>query len=427
MSQENPTTRSQAIDEGFMAAEILGSTFAHAAHLSSQPQTVEGVGRRTAAGSFRGQMEVAGLLSPLPAQNFTLYYPAHNRVIIESERSRIWPKFKLDLEVNPEGEPKLVRGVHIDPADKTAEAEILYTRVVFALTQNGFYRLLDLDNNQELKLKIHAAEDDWFILRSKICRKLKYIEEFFGVRFRIPEASRKGDANSIEMAFRGITETEFVLRQSQITINGYRPKEGDLNQPAFSAPGSFTYTFADGIGVFNQLLDVGPITIHIERAVATDRDLIENLRRGSLQRADLRVASFDHQIKYTFVNYVDRSSALGEQLERFKRQLLAVEPPELVDLLTASVKNDVSADEAHKIAVGWLQFYDFPDRYWPQEPIFEGDQWRVPVWVAYSDSRGAPVADVFITTKTGRLTAPVSVEEMRSLGKSVAKTIPRAE
>jgi len=88
--------------------------------------------------------------------------------------------------------------------------------------------------------------------------------------------------------------------------------------------------------------------------------------------------------------------------------------------------SNVSADKARKIVNGWLQDNDFPDRYCPQEPALEEDRWRVPIWVTYPRGQGAWVQDAFVNLETGVLTIPVSVEELRKLGKSAAAECLRA-
>lgn len=88
--------------------------------------------------------------------------------------------------------------------------------------------------------------------------------------------------------------------------------------------------------------------------------------------------------------------------------------------------SNVSADTARKIVGDWLQINKFPDRYCPQEPVLEEDCWRVPIWVTYPRGQGAWVQDAFIDLKTGVVALPVSVEELRKLGKSAAAECLRA-
>jgi hypothetical protein len=94
--------------------------------------------------------------------------------------------------------------------------------------------------------------------------------------------------------------------------------------------------------------------------------------------------------------------------------------------LAENLVGDVSAQEAEQITMGWLQDNQFPDRYCPQEPVLEDGRWRVPIWVAYPSGQGGWVQDAFVDLKSGVITLPISVEEMRSLGKSIAAEHLRA-
>jgi len=86
----------------------------------------------------------------------------------------------------------------------------------------------------------------------------------------------------------------------------------------------------------------------------------------------------------------------------------------------------VSADDARKLVHTWLLNNEFPDRYCPQEPVLEEDCWRVPIWVTYPRGQGAWVQDAFVDLKTGAVVIPVSVAELRKLGKSAAAECLRA-
>jgi hypothetical protein len=90
------------------------------------------------------------------------------------------------------------------------------------------------------------------------------------------------------------------------------------------------------------------------------------------------------------------------------------------------LQSDVSADEARKIVVGWLDYNQFPDRFWPQQPVLEEGRWRVPLWIAGPRGKGAWVQDLFVDIKNGLVSSSISIEELRTLGKSIAAEIFRA-
>lgn len=375
---------------------------------------------------FRARLEVAGLASAWPEQNFSVLYPTQNRVILEGERSYPWPQIKIDLEVDDAGKPKAILGVHLEPASNTVDAEIYYTRVAFMLVKDGFCLLRDLDRDTELKFKVRAQEDDWFLIRSMLARKMKFLEKVFGVRFRLPEESRWGDARGVEVAFRGVTEGEFSTRRRVFTLGDFTPAPGEMDRSPFTAPGAFDHTFEDGLQVFNRRLDVGRVAVHLGRAEAFDLDKLEPLRNGLLRSGDVSFLVLDRQVHYRFLNYEARTADLSRQLEEFRGQLLRKEPQGLVDLLAVPLESPVAAEEAEEIVIGWLRYYGFPDGFWPQAAELEAGRWKVPVWIAYPDGKGAPVENLYVDVVSGKVEDTVPPEELLSKGESVAESLLRA-
>jgi hypothetical protein len=439
MIQENQLTNSQAARNAFMAAEILGGTTFDPKLLvrseslwSSGKQDVVTADDTATLGSgsdhFRGRVEVAGLTSVWPEVNFIVLTAEENRFVIESERAYPWPQIKIDLELDASRKPKFVRAVHLDPADRTVDAEILYTRLIFALMGDGFFRLRDLDNDLELKLKIHAREADesWFYLRSKQSRKLKFIEETFGVQFRLPEDATWGDARRIEMAFRCLTEAKFNTRHQVFGVAGYAPTVEELGRPPFAGPGEFDCTLAVELAVYDQSLDLTPAAVHLGAAEVLDLDKLKEAVGAGRQPAAVSFVVLNQQVSYRFPDYEPRVEELRGRLEEFRRRLLAEESAELAGLLDAPLAKPVTEDEARQIVIGWLQYHDFPDRFWPNVARLEGAKWRVPVWIAYPSGKGAPVEDAFVDAGTGEMSLPFSAEEMRARGKSVADALSRA-
>ena len=375
---------------------------------------------------FRGRLEVEGLRTPLPEQTFTVVRSARDTYTIRGDAPYPWPRLTFDLKVASDGKVRAVE-INFEPAaGGTVEAELLYTRLEAAFVLDGLCRLRNIDEDVDFGFRVRARGDAWFVTRSLLTRKLKFLEEFFGVRFAIPRDATAGDIRRIEMVFRGVTEGEFTTRRQEVTVTGYAPAAGELDRPPFTGPGAFSHTSVPRVEIYGQLLEVGPVEVHVGRAVATDKRLLRRLRSGELPSADVRVLALDHQIGYRFHDYAGRAAEVGASLAALHDRLSREEPQELADLLTAHFLEDVPADEARKIVAGWLQFHDFPDRYWPQTPAREGDRWRVPVWVAYPKSGGAPVADVFVEVRTGQLTAALTAEEMLERGASAAASLLRA-
>jgi hypothetical protein len=390
---------------------------------------VEGATPGDVVPHFRARLEVAGLMSPWPEMNLTILSAEENRLIVEGKQAYPWPHFKVELELDAARKPKSVRGVHLDPADRTADAEILYTRLIYALMGDGLFRIIDLEHGRELKLRIHAQgeDEDWIYLRSKLARKLKFIEEAFGVRFRLPEDARRGDVNRIEMIFRCLTEGRYRQRQDTYTLSdsGYAPSADELTRPPFSGPGPINFGFPQTLAVYNQSLDETLALVHLECAEVFDLDDLAGTVTAGKEPREVSFLLLDHQILYRFPEYEPLVGHFNELLTEFRGRLLAEEPAELADLLSAPVEKPVTDEEARQIVVGWLQYNKFPDGFWPQEPVLEGERWRVPVWIAYP-GLGAPVEDLLVDRVTGEVESPVPARELLEMGGSVAEALLRA-
>jgi hypothetical protein len=417
-----------------MVAEILGgTTFDPALLVRFAPSRQSGrrvlpaagvVGESLGAGvdHIRARVDVAGLVSVWPETNFIVLTAEENRLVIESERADPLPRVKIDLELDDSQRPKSVRAVHLDPAGRTVDAEIHYTRLIFALMGDGLFRLRDLDSGRELKLKIHAREEDesWFYLRSNQVRKLKFIEEAFGVRFRLPEDSTWGHARSTEMAFRCLTEARFNTRHQVFGVAGYAPTAEELGRPPFAASGEFDCDLMVELAVYDQSLDITPATIHLGCAEVLDLDKLRGAVRAGRQPAGVNFVVLDQQVCYCFHEYEPRVEHFRARLEEFRRRLLAEEPAELAGLLDAPLVKPMTEDEARQIVIGWLQHHNFPDGFWPSVAQLEKGRWRVPIWINCPSGKGTHVVDTFVDALTGELHLLLSAEELRARGKAVA-------
>jgi hypothetical protein len=378
------------------------------------------------AQQFRGRLEITGLKALWPEQRFTVQHPALDQAIIEGENVYPWPHIKIDLVIDSKGRRKAVRGVHINPADNTIDAEIFYTRFVFALVQDGFCRVMDFTNNTELKLKVHANEDAWFFRRANLIRKLKFIEEALDVHFRLPEVSNSEDVRFTEMVFRALTEGQFVMRHHTMNFPDFPLSQVRLNEPPFGAPGEFGGAFTEGITLLNQTLDLGPYALVLKCAEVFNWYRLERWVKERRQTADLSFVLLDRQAHYIFPDYMEKREEMQTRLQEFKERLLRNEPQELVDLLTTSTQKPVSEDEAKQIVIGWLQFHDFPDRFWPTVPTLEEKRWRVPICIIYPGGRHGVVEEALVDLETGELEVPTSVEDILKRGKTVADNLSRA-
>lgn len=374
---------------------------------------------------FRGRLEVPGLPS-LPEQEFS-FHVTESGGYIKNHPEDHCPSIRIDF-INPSLE---AGNVEVASVDRTVDAGLLSTRLLFALLSAGKCYLQEKGGTRILEFgvdKLPAQEMRELLSKAKLYRKLKFIETIFKTKFLLPIAYSSSDVEMVEIVFRGITEGEFTTRNSTITFYGYEPSNNELEGPPFTGHGAISHVFPNqNLPIFDRVFSVGSVMICLDRAgVANPRSLTQ-FRSGERRSIDLRLTVFDQQITYRFEKYAVRPRReLTRKLGQFKSKLLREEPAALADLITDQLILDVSADRARQIISGWLQYYNFPDRYCPQEPKLEEDRWRVPIWVTYPHGQGAWVQDAFVDLKTGVVTLSVSVEELRHLGKCAAAESLRA-
>lgn len=417
--QENPITQREAI----MGARLLGGSLFSQTAPGSPTITIQSSVPQPSVGSFRATLHVGETVS-LPEQVFE-FHPAAEGGYLQSRSISHWPVVRIVLDSATPGRIEVYCG------DQSVEGDLLRTRLLYALNAEGKCYLRDPIGNSLIELavgKISSQEFENMLFLGRIYRKLKFLEERFHTSFVLPQHFTGSDIRDIEFVFRGITEGEFSLRLDEIALLDYAPSPADLIAPPFSEPGRFSDTTADPYFILlGSTLEIGRYSIILERAVVANRRELAKPDKHDARPAHLRVIVLDSQARYRFERYACRSPRERlQRLEQFRAKLLREEPEELVHLLTEPLISDVSSDRAIQIVNGWLQFYDFPDRYCPQDPILEGDQWRVPVWITYPTVRGAKVEDLFVNVKTGVINAPFTPAEMRELGKSIASKILRA-
>lgn len=380
--------------------------------------------------TFRGWLEVEGRRITSPTmQDFTIYQPTTTSLIVKNHPVFPSPRVEIELGSSSPQSPFQVLRFDVRPTGATTDEEIEYTRLFFALANTSKCSLRKKGGDVLFNFKMQGASEieDTFLYRAKLLRKLKFIESVYRTQFRLPTEISAEEVRQIESVFRGITEGEFAFRGDNIPFYDYTPVSiEELNGPPFTGPGSFTQLIGDYAAIFDRLLAVGPISVHLDRAVVANSRVLDKLRAGE-PVPQIRFIVFDHQIRYRFEKYAALAPQVRRRrLEQFKKRLLKEDPEALVALLDEPLASDVSAEEARRIVIGWLQYNMFPDRYWPQEPKLEEGRWRVPIWIAYPQGRGAWVQDAFVDLKTGVVTVPISVKEIRNLGKSIAAECLRA-
>ncbi|HEY0320912.1 MAG TPA: hypothetical protein VGC66_08170 [Pyrinomonadaceae bacterium] len=376
---------------------------------------------------FRGKLSVPGSRIIFPEQDFTFYRVGYH-FVIKNHPVNQWPNIEIELVASDEHAPLQVARFDVRPSENTTDAEILYTRLVFSMVSSGklFLPLGDEIINFGIS-KFSPLEETNFLHRSQLFRKLKFIEKVFNCTFHLPIDISDSDVRQIETVFRGITEGEFTLRGDNITFFDYTPTTPDeLCRPPFTGVGSFTRNVGDQVLILDRLLPVGSVSIRLDHAVVANPSLVESLQAGGTL-PQIRVAILDNQIHHRFEKYVTRRSQLRlRKLEKFKKELSKTEPEELVDLLDYSLQSDVSAEEARKTVIGWLDYNQFPDRFWPQQPVLEEVRWRVPLSITAPQGQGAWIQDLFVDLKVGSVSSPIAIEELKALGKSIAAEMFRA-
>jgi hypothetical protein len=379
---------------------------------------------------FRGRLEIPGAPFTIPEQDF-ISSTTTSEITFESYPDNSWPKLLIELELDePQGK---VKSFIVRPSDNTVNGELLRTRVVFSMARADKW-LLYTNNAVGVFERRHnlstALDEQELLYRAKLYRKLKYIEESFGVRFSLPDTISGKEVGRIETIFRGITEGEFITRGGEITTPKILPQSNvDLTKPPFAGPGEFAYTSESPIKLLGKPLSVGPIKVVLKKSELANKRVLEQIRNGWKRPVDLRFIVYDHQILYRFEKFASQpQELLVQELDRFKQGLSGEEPKELVDLICESLVGNVSSDEATHIAMGWTLYHGLPDRYCPQEPNFNEavGHWRVPIWLVYANGEGGPVGEVVIDNKTGEIIRHTPIEKLRSEGLALAEKILHA-
>lgn len=384
--------------------------------------------RTTGVVTLNARLEIPGAVFVIPEQGFSSR-PTEGGIVYESHPEPPWPKILIELQSR--SQQSEVKRLLVQASDDTVNAELLRTRVVFAI---GMARewFLHMDDRSVRVAHQHGPNTEenekQNLYKAKIFRKLKYIEETFGLCFSVPETISGPEVQQIEIMFRGITEGEFRGRANAMSFK-LPPSMIDLAKPPFSGIGEFSYEVGAPIKLFDQSVPVGHFTVHIEKAEFANPRVVDPISRGSREPIEVRFEVLDNQVVYRFEDYVRQPRLyLRQRLDQFKQQLALEEPPQLVDLVDEPIQGDVSSREATQIAVGWTFYSHLPDRFCPQEP--EIDQptghWRVPIWLVYADGQGGHVGDLLIHKKTGVILTHTSIEELRSKAMALAETMLHA-
>ncbi len=385
------------------------------------------------AGQFRGYLHINDAPFTIPPQLF-IVSSSGERDTLESLPTDQWPQIRIVLSRTASGDPS-VESFQLRPSDNTVEAEILYTRVLYTLSEYGTCFLASevTSDNQAVGVGFYNQpfSDEtsrWLLHRAKIARKLKFLENLYNISFTLPEDITSNQVRRLETVFRGITEGEFSMRAKDVAVL-VRAADVNLSEPPFSGMGSYIHYLNTQEEVMGhpQLLDVGPVYFLLNNAVVANQMVLPQLCKGMDQHVRFEV--LDYQLTYRFERYLDpqRHKRLLRRLNQFHSELLNNEPEELADTLTEWLMADVPPQQASEIAVGWLEYKNFRDRFSPQAPVLDEERgvWRVPIYLVFTSGKGGPVGELLIDLKTGMVVEELSAELMRNEGHSLAENVLR--
>ncbi len=378
-----------------------------------------------------GRLEIPGAAFEMPKQRFYCSF-SERHLRVESQPDSAWPQVIVEMIADSSANGRLEISFHVRPSQATTDSEILYSRIQYLLSESRHCLLSIEDLKDPIAFSFASFPEEikqQLLYRAAFFRKLNFVERVFKNRFSWPKQITPKEVKLLEFIFRGITEGEFTTRQSEITLR-LLPAEVDLTKPPFDGPGELHHRLADEFcDLFDRRLSIGPVHVHLSQAEIASPMALRQLRAGQTGPVLTRFSVLDHQVHLRFERKVGQSrKQLRQRLELFKKELAKDDPPELVALLDEPLISDVSAREADLIAMGWVQYNHLPDRYCPQESVFDNstNTWRVPVWLGYPNGQGVEVGELLIDVKSGKVVSHTPLEEVRSRGKSLARELLHA-
>lgn len=398
--------------------------------LSVDPAALRQLQTQMTSLRFRGRLDIPGI----PSMPDFVFVASHdgNTLALESQPIDSWPALFFECSTDPSLTNLRVNDFAFRITAQTTDAWLLHTRVSLALAKAGKFSIQSADIGQILDVKfvlLSALESKNLLQLARLSRKLKFLERVFNKEFVVSDRISPNDTLTAEIVFRGVTQGEFTILGEQYTFLEVSPADIDLTKPPFDGAGKFSYGIGRTTHLLGRELDVGPVTVHLQRAELASPRVVDHIRKGSVGPVEVRFEVLDNQIAYRFEDYVGQPGKdRRQELSRFKAALACEEPEEIVGLIDESLQGDVSSKEALHIAVGWQQYHNLPDRYCPQEPELGRDAayWRVPIYLVYASGEGGHVGEVIIDLVTGKIIRHTSIEELRSKGLALAEKILHA-
>lgn len=373
---------------------------------------------------IRCKVLLVGYNFQIPDQDFIVSI-SPNRIEMQNQPKGDFPQIKFIANLDS---PSVDIGVKASNPN-SIESQILYTRLFFAIREAKSIVLslnnkpLEINVEQGFKTSLETVK-----YQAKFLRKLSFLESFFNTKFHLPNLISKDDIRILEVIYFGLTKGEFSVPMGDfVTVPNFPIEKDTLTKSPFSQQGEFKYTIdSEEIPLFGKYLSVGKITISVRKASVANPRIIRNVRVGEVV-PNLKLNIFDFQVHHCFERYANSEKLLrnNQKLQQFKNSLSKRESEFLVNLLDEPL-SEIDNKSAHKIVTGWLQFYDFPDRYSVGEPILEGENWRIPILLTYPKEKSIWLEDAFVNSKTGVLEIKSSVEKLRNKGKKKAREVVSA-
>lgn len=248
--------------------------------------------------------------------------------------------------------------ISIVPKDNTVEAGILSTRLWLKIlkSKEAFFYKEETGTKKLIQIKIDLLSEEnrnKVITLAKVYRKLKFIEEKFGIKFSVPTTINSYDLAKIETVFRGITRGVVYFDTERITLEGFQPNKESLPELTENVIKDFSFK-QEGIELFGQNLLVGTISIQIPSAKIVNIEKIHQLSLGSLERANLEVLALNKVVFLVFQEFIRDLELQRKELEDFIKQLSLKESENISKITSEPILGYITDNEAKEIAFNKL-------------------------------------------------------------------------
>lgn len=371
--------------------------------------------------NFRAEISIGGV--PFSTQTFSIRQEK-GIDYLQNHPTNSFPQIQIILR--KENSSILVEGFTMRSSDNSIKSEISTTRLLFLIAENkGFSLFIEGLDAPLLEFDfedVSAQSRNKIFYHAGLFRKLGFIESVFRTKFSLPEEISAEEIERVEMLFRGLTEGEFSHHvNSSINLFNYKLTVEDFETVNLKTRRNFI--FDEDMLVLDKFFPIGKVLAKINAAIANPR-VLKNRQVGDVLPS-LRLNVFDSQIIYRFDKYCNPQTLLRnkQKLEQFKNVLRKNNEPDFLVSLLDERLGEIKEKTAIQTVTGYLQFYDFPDRFSVLNPTLEGNFWRVPIALIYPKQEPIWLEDALVDAKTGEVELGITIEELKQKGKLKAKEI----